>query len=344
MLSSSPQAAMPPAGSHLPPVATFRVNQILSERVTGSPENACVQVWQIRDVLDIYSSNLFVLLCICSAGSWIGTAEIAVIILLQISRTKQESLLKPPTKNSACLSQPGEGLGSGLGLGEGCGSRRWELAGGNFWDEEKQMWTQGLSKLPFQAPLPACWAGTFFVLKELCQAQYYRTEAPEVGFDAAAAKARRGIPFSPPSQCQLSCPSAEQEQAPIQTGPALMPAQIRVWVWISKAPSLLNTSLRLLPDSQHPKQHCRKNKSNARVAGIRLVRSPLGIWTLSLPQGKRAGRSWVQPLQQGALDFKFLCVKSESVFFNTESIWRLKAVIHRFITALFRKEPVAHQK
>lgn len=64
MHSSSPQAAMPPAGSDLPTVATLRVNQILSEIITHSPENGCVQVWQIRYVLNIYSSNLFVFLCL----------------------------------------------------------------------------------------------------------------------------------------------------------------------------------------------------------------------------------------------------------------------------------------
>lgn len=92
--------------------------------------------------------------------------------------------------------------------------------------------------------------------------------------------------------------SAVQEQAPIQTGPVLMAAQIQVWGWTSTAPSLLNMSLRLVCDSQHQKQHCRKNKSNTRAAGVRLILLPLGILTLSLPQGERAGRSWVRPLSK----------------------------------------------
>lgn len=36
-------------------------------------------------------------------------------------------------------------------------------------------------------------------------------------------------------------------------------------------------SLRLISDSQHQKQHCRKSKSNTKVAGIRLILLPLGI-------------------------------------------------------------------
>lgn len=69
MHSSSPHAAMPPAGSDLPPMATLRVNQILSERITRSPENGCVQAWPIRYALDIYNSNLFVFLCLpCTAA------------------------------------------------------------------------------------------------------------------------------------------------------------------------------------------------------------------------------------------------------------------------------------
>lgn len=66
MHSSSPRAAMPPAGSPLPPVATFTVNQILSERITRSPENGCVQVGQIRSVPNTYCTNLFFLCSPCT--------------------------------------------------------------------------------------------------------------------------------------------------------------------------------------------------------------------------------------------------------------------------------------
>lgn len=165
MHSSSPRAAVPPAASHL---ATFGVNQILSERFTRSPEKGCVQVRHVRYILNIYNSNLFGFFCSCLAqlpghlfssehNGWMGMAEIAVIMHLQsLEGQSTKALWSFPRGIRHVWVKPGKGWG----LGEG--SRRWKLAEGDFWYEEKQMWTRGLSKLPFQAPLPACWEGTFF--------------------------------------------------------------------------------------------------------------------------------------------------------------------------------------
>lgn len=73
--------------------------------------------------------------------------------------------------------------------------------------KEKQMWTQGLSKLPFQAPLPACWGGTFFVLKELSQAPVLQNWSSWGGFWCCICLSWHRNPLLSTNQCQLSCPT-----------------------------------------------------------------------------------------------------------------------------------------
>lgn len=244
-------------------------------------------------------------------NGWMWIAEIAVIVYLQIiGRTKHQSPLKLPTKNSARLSQPGEGLGSG----SGGGLRQQEVeagkrAGGDFWYEEKQMWTQGLAKLPFQAPLPACRGGTFVFWKSWVKPQYCRIEAPERVLMLPLPELTEESPsFRQSSASSPAPPRAVQEQAPIQTGPVLKPARIQVWVWISNAPSLLNTPLRLVSDSQHQKQHCRKSKSNTRVTGMIVA---FVNFNSESATRKKTWEKLGAITQQVALDFKFLCVKSQ---------------------------------